>query len=171
MNDATPTPDSGTPVPAAPAPAAKDEAIARLKTAIRELETGEGLTDLTGGHGIQSRTFEFSWTTPTLDISLSMPYARVLSGDDTLREDDASIGAACRLAILLIEADAAKTLLAEGEVSMTVAYDKLGGPSYQSAALDGTLVDSDSDWSPLVARLERALQSSTSPDALSIIWP
>lgn len=153
-----------------PAPGAKDEAIARLKTAIHELETGEGLTDLVGGHGFQSRTFEFAWTTPTLKISLSMPYARVLSGDGTRKEDGAAIGAACRLAILLIEADAAGTLLAEGEASMSVAYDKLDGPAYQTSASDGTLVDSAADWSPLVARLERTCQSDTS-DPLSIIWP
>lgn len=156
--------------PADPAPDAKDEAIARLKTAIHELESGEGLTDLVGGHGFQSRTFEFAWTTPTLEISLSMPYARVLSGDEARKEDDAAIGAACRLAILLIEADATGTLLAEGETSMTVEYDKLGGPGYQTTAPDGTLIDSAPDWAPLVARLERTCQSDAT-DPMSIIWP
>ncbi len=91
----------------------KAETVEQLRTAIRELESGEGLTALMGGHGLQSRTFEFSWTTPTLAISYAMPYGRVLDNDETQQEDDANIGAACRLAILLIEADAAGSLLSE----------------------------------------------------------
>lgn len=64
----------------------KDEAIDQLKTAIKELESGEGLSALTGGHGLQSRTFEFFWTTPTLEISYTMPYARVLDDDESARQ-------------------------------------------------------------------------------------
>ena len=164
MNDET-TP--GTPETA---DTAKTEAIGQLGTAIRELETGEDLTALVGGHGFQSRTFEFAWTTPTLEISLSMPYDRVFSGDETRQEDNAAIGAACRLAILLIEADAAGTLLADGETSMSVTFDQLSGARFLTAGADGEIVDSGDDWSALVARMERVFPSDT-PDALSIIWP
>lgn len=148
----------------------KTAALDRLKTAIREIETGQPLSDLEGGHGIQSRTFEFTWSTPTLEIDLQMPYARVLDSEETQRDDDAAIGAACRLSILLIEADAAGTLLAEGEASMTVTFDRHDGASYRTTGPDGTLLDSADDWAPLAARLETIFQTD-SPDALSIIWP
>ncbi len=148
----------------------KDEAINQLKTVIRELESGEGLSVLTGGHGLQSRTFEFSWTTPTLEISYTMPYARVLDDDETRQADDAAIGAACRLAILLIETDAAGSLLAEGETTMSVSFDRSAGPHYQTTTADGEIVDSGSDWSVFVGRFVRASQSNVF-DTMSIIWP
>ncbi len=148
----------------------KDEAVNQLKTAIRELESGDGLTFLTGGHGLQSRTFEFSWSTPTLAISLNMPYDRVLEDDETRQTDDTSIGAACRLAILLIESDFAGSLLAEGESAMSVSFDKITGAHYQTTDANGEIVDSGSDWSGLVARFEHAFQTNDL-DSVSIIWP
>ena len=148
----------------------KDDAVNQLKTAIRELESGDGLSALTGGHGLQSRTFEFSWTTPTLAISYAMPYARVLDDDETRQEDDAAIGAACRLAILLIESDAVGSLLAEGETAMSVSFDRIAGSHYHTTNAEGEIVDSGSDWSGLVARLDHAFQSN-GLDAMSIIWP
>ena len=148
----------------------KDEAVTQLKTAIRELESGDGLTTLTGGHGLQSRTFEFSWTSPTLVISFTMPYARVLDDDDVRQEDDANIGAACRLAILLLESDAAGALLSEGETAMHVSFDRFAGAYYQTTDDNGEIIDSDDDWTGLVARFERAFQSSDG-DSVSIIWP
>ena len=148
----------------------KDEAVNQLMTAIMELESGDELTVLTGGHGLQSRTFEFFWTTPTLEISYTMPYACVLDGDETRQEDDAAIGAACRLAILLIEADAAGSLLAEGETAMSVSFDRLDGAHYQTTDTNEEIVDSGDDWTGLVARFERASQSN-GLDAMSIIWP
>ena len=148
----------------------KTAALDRLKTAIREIESGQPLSDLIGGHGIQSRTFEFAWKTSTLEIALQMPYARVLASEETQRDDDAAIGAACRLSILLIEADSAGTLLSEGETAMTVTYDRHDGASYPTTAPDGTLLDTAPDWAPLAARLETIFQPDT-PDALSIIWP
>ena len=149
---------------------AKTEAVNQLKNAIRELESGEGLSALTGGHGLQSRTFEFSWSSPTLTITFSMPYERVLEDDETRQEDDAAIGAACRLAILLIESDAAGSLLSEGESAMSVSFDRLEGASYWTTTDDGEIVDSGSDWSGLVARIERNFHSNDS-EPLSIIWP
>ena len=35
------------------------EAVEELRAAFAEIESGEGLTRLVGGHGIQSRVFEF----------------------------------------------------------------------------------------------------------------
>lgn len=107
----------------APSPTAKDEAI---KTAIRE--SGEGLADLTSGYGLQSRTFEFTWQSPSISIDLAMPYAHVLSSDEPQHTEKAAIATACRLAILLIEAAAAGTLLTKGATVMTVIYNRLGGP-------------------------------------------
>ena len=146
----------------------KDEAVNQLKTAISELESGEGLSALTGGHGFQSRTFEFFWTSPALVISFVMPYGRVLEDEETQQEDDANIGAACRLAILLIESDAAGSLLAEGENAMNVSFDRLTGAQYYTTA-DDEIVDSG-DWSRLVTRFKRVFQSN-GQDALNIIWP
>ena len=148
----------------------KDEAVNQLMTAIMELESGDELTVLTGGHGLQSRTFEFTWTTQTLAISFTMPYARVLDDDETQQEDDANIGAACRLAMLLIEADAAGSLLFKGENSMSVSFDRFVGAHYHTTAADGKIVDSGSDWTGLIARFEHAFQSN-GIDAMSIIWP
>ena len=149
----------------------KDEAVTQLKTAIRELGSGDGLTALTGGHGLQSRTFEFSWTSPTLAISFAMPYARVLDDDDVRQEDDANIGAACRLAILLIESDAAGALLSEGEAAMHVSFDRLAGAYYHTTDDNGEIIVSGDDWTDLVARFERVFQTNNDQDALSIIWP
>ena len=149
----------------------KDEAVNQLKTAIRELESGEGLTDLTGGHGLQSRTFEFSWTSPTLAISFTMPYARVLDDEEVRQEDDANISAACRLAILLIESDAAGVLLSEGETAMHVSFDRFAGAYYHTTDDNGEIIDSGDDWTGLVARFERASQANDGRDAVSIIWP
>ena len=149
---------------------AKDEAVNRLKTALRELDSGEGLSVLTGGHGLQSRTFEFSWSSPTLAISFSMPYSRVLDDDDVRQADDAAIGVACRLAILLIESDTAGLLYDEGETAISVSFDRLTGAHYQILGADGEIIDSGSDWTGLIARLERVIQSNGC-EAVSIIWP
>ena len=61
--------------------AKRAEAVEELRAAFAELESGEGLTRFVGGHGLQSRVFEFEWRDPTLDISFRMPYARDLSDE------------------------------------------------------------------------------------------
>ena len=58
-------------------------ALAELKAAFAELETGRGLTRLVGGHGIQSRVFEFEWDEPSLGIHYRLPYARLLQDEAT----------------------------------------------------------------------------------------
>ena len=62
-------------------------AVDELRAALAELESGEGLMRLVGGHGIQSRVFEFAWDEPTLEISFRIPYGRVLSDEATQKED------------------------------------------------------------------------------------
>ena len=78
------------------------DAVEELRAAFAELESGEGLTRFVGGHGIQSRVFEFEWSDPALEISFRIPYARVLSDEASQKEDDEEIGAAIRMAILLL---------------------------------------------------------------------
>ena len=75
-------------------------AIEELRSAFAEIESTAGLTRLVGGHGIQSRVFEFEWREPSLEISFRLPYARVLSDEATQKEGDAEISAAIRMAIL-----------------------------------------------------------------------
>ena len=82
--------------------AKRAEAVEELRVAFAELESGEGLTRFVGGHGIQSRVFEYEWSDPALEISFRIPYARVLSDEATQKEDDEEIGAAIRMAILLL---------------------------------------------------------------------
>ena len=77
-------------------------AIEELRAAFAELESGAGLTRLVGGHGIQSRIFEFEWREPSLEISFRLPYARVLSDEAAQKDGDAEIGASIRMAILLL---------------------------------------------------------------------
>lgn len=64
---------------------------------VRRIMLGEtGLTRFVGGHGIQSRVFEFARDDPALGIDIRLPYARVLSGEEACREDDAEIGAGAK---------------------------------------------------------------------------
>ena len=139
-------------------------AIAELKAAFAELESGAGLTRLVGGHGLQSRVFEFVWSEPALEISFRLPYGRVLSDEKTQKEDDEEIGAAIRMAILLLTMAGRMESASRMEVSCD---DR--GTSYAVYAADGELEDSDTDWAPLVRRLESELGDA--PESISIIWP
>ena len=49
--------------------AKRAEAAEELRAAFAELESDEGLTRFIGGHGVQSRIFEFEWSEPALEIS------------------------------------------------------------------------------------------------------
>ena len=140
------------------------EAVEELRAAFAELESGEGLTRLVGGHGVQSRLFTFAWSEPALEISYRIPYARVLSDEPSQREDEEEIGAAIRMAILLLTAAGHVGSASRIEVSCD---DR--GTSYAVYAEDGDLEDSGTDWSPLVRRLGAELNNA--PDSLSIIWP
>ena len=144
--------------------AKRAEAAEELRAAFAELESDEGLTRFIGGHGVQSRIFEFEWSEPALEISFHIPYARVLSDEESQKEDDEEIGAAIRMAILLLTTAGHVGSASRIEVSCD---DR--GTSYAVYAEDGELEDSGSDWSPLVRRLGAELGNA--PESLSIIWP
>ena len=144
--------------------AKRAEAVEELKAAFAELESGEGLTRFVGGHGIQSRVFEFAWSDPALEISFRIPYARVLSDEAAQKEDDEEIGAAIRMAILLLTSAGRLAAVSRMEVSCD---DR--GTTYAVYGAEGELEDSGADWAPLVKRLEAELGDA--PASLSIIWP
>jgi hypothetical protein len=141
------------------------EAVEELRAAFAELESGEGLTRLVGGHGFQSRVFEFAWSDPALEISFRIPYARVLSDEASQKDDDEEIGAAIRMAILLLSMEGRL----ESVSRISVSCDDRG-TSYAVYSADGELEDSGTDWAPLVKRLETEFGDS-SAEPLSIIWP
>ncbi len=140
------------------------EAVEELRAAFAEIESGEGLTRLVGGHGIQSRVFEFEWSEPALEISFRIPYARVLSDEASQKGDDEEIGAAIRMAILLLSTVGRL----ESASRITVSCDD-HGTAYAVYSADGELEDSGTDWAPLIKRLETEFDGGSEP--LSIIWP
>ena len=144
--------------------AKRAEAVEELRAAFAELESGEGLTLLVGGHGIHSRVFEFKWSDPAIEISFRIPYGRVLSDEASQKEDDAEIGAAIRMAMLLLTTAGRMESVSRVEVSCD---DR--GTTYAVYASDGELEDSGTDWAPFVKRLETELGAASEP--LSIIWP
>ena len=144
--------------------AKRAEAVEELQAAFAELKSGEGLTRFVGGHGIQSRVFEFTWRDPALEISFSIPYARVLSDEASQKADDDEIGAAIRMAILLLTTVGRM----ESGARIEVSCDDLG-TAYAVCSADGKLEDSDMDWAPLVKRFEAEFGGVSAP--LSIIWP
>ena len=144
--------------------ARRAEAVEELRAAFAEIESGEGLTRLVGGHGIQSRVFEFEWSEPALEISFRIPYARVLSDEASQKGDDEEIGAAIRMAILLLTT----AWRLESVSRMEVSCDDRG-TTYAVYGAEGELEDSGADWAPLVKRLETEFDGGSEP--LSIIWP
>ena len=144
--------------------ARRAEAVEELRAAFAELELSEGLTRLVGGHGIQSRVFEFEWSDPALDISFRVPYGRVLSDEAAQKDDNEEIGAAIRMAILLLTTAGH---LADGPRIAVSCNDR--GTSYAVYSADGELEDSGTGWAPLVKRFESELGDIPSP--LSVIWP
>ena len=144
--------------------AKRAEAVEKLRVAFAELESGEGLTRFVGGHGIQSRVFEFEWSDPALEISFRIPYARVLSDEASQKDDEEEIGAAIRMAILLLSTVGRLESVSQISVSCN---DR--GTMYAVYSADGELEDSGTDWMPLVKRLEAGLGDA--PETLSIIWP
>ena len=144
--------------------AKRAEAVEELRTAFAELESNEGLMRFVGGHGIQSRVFEFAWSDPALEISFRIPYARVLSDEASQKADDEEIGAAIRMAILLLTAVGHM----ESGTRIEVSCDD-HGTAYAVYAADGELEDSGADWAPIVKRFEAEFGDVSEP--LSIIWP
>ena len=146
----------------------QEETINELKAALAELESEEGLGMFVEGHGLQSRSFAFSWQADGLEIDYNLPYARVLSDEDAQKLDAARIGAAIRLAILLLAALSSGALLHDGEATLSVTADETGA-SYSIVDTDGEVVDSGEKWEPLIARLETDLPAAD--DDFQVIWP
>ena len=98
-----------------------EETIEELRAALAELESGEGLSRFVEGHGLQSRFFAFSWKSEGLSIDFNLPCGRVLSDEEEQALDAARVGAALRMAILLLTAADGGKLLFEGEALLSVA--------------------------------------------------
>ena len=145
----------------------REETVAELQAALGELERGDGLSRFLGGHGLMSRLFEFKWSEPTLEIDFRLPYARVLGDDESQRDDDAEVGAAIRMAMLLLTVEGQKDNSLEGSKVSVWADEK--GVGYSLSDADGNTTESGDDWSGIVNRLEAALPEGREP--LSIIWP
>ena len=115
----------------------QEETINELKAALAELESDEGLEMFVEGHGLQSRSFAFSWQSDELEIDYNLPYARVLSDEEEQKLDAARIGAAIRLAILLLATSSSGALLHDGETTLFVTADEAGA-SYSIVGTDET---------------------------------
>lgn len=144
--------------------ASRAAAVAELKAALEELESGMGLTRLVGGHGIQSRVFEFKWSEPALGIDIRLPYDRILSGEEARQEDEAEIGAAIRMAIVLLVS--ANGLPDVSRIEVACEQRRM---SYALYGADGEIEDSGDEWEPLVKRLSAQIDD-VSPN-FSVIWP
>lgn len=143
------------------------ETLEELRAALAEIESGGAPAQFAGGHGIESRLFVFSWRSEALSIEFRLPWERVLSDESVQADDLARIGAAVRLAILLLAVAAEGKLLADGEASLSVSADR-DGESYAFVDAGGEVVDAGGDWAPLVARLENSLPKG---GPIQVIWP
>ena len=144
------------------------ETVESLRFALGELESGNALSGFVEGHGLQSWHFVFSWSSDWLSIEYRLPYARVLSGEDEVNFDNARIGAAIHMAILLLASDSGESLLHDGEAALSVEAGE-SGVRYAITGPDGDEIDSADDWQPLIARLENDVSSAG--ESLQIIWP
>ena len=144
------------------------ETVEALRFALGELESGNALSGFVEGHGLQSRYFVFSWSSDWLSIEYRLPYARVLSGEEEMGFDNARIGAAIRMAILLLSSTSAEALLHDGEALLSVEAGE-SGARYAISDRDGEEIDSADDWQPLISRLENDISSAG--ESLQIIWP
>ncbi len=145
----------------------REDAIAELRAALGELESGEGLSRFVGGHGLMSCLFEFQWNEPALEIDFRLPYARVLAEEESQKEDDAEIGAAIRMAILLLTVAAEGKLLFDGEAALYVSANE-DGASYSIKGPNGEMVDAGDDWASLVERLNAVISDDGD---IQVIWP
>ena len=144
----------------------RSEAISALNAALAELESGEGLSRFVGGHGFMSRRFEFAWREPSLEIDFRLPYARVLSDEESQRADDVEVGAAIRMAILLLTVEGQKAGEDGWRVSVWANDDGVG---YSIRDGQGEVADSGDDWYGLVHRLESDLPEGEGD--LAVVWP
>ena len=135
------------------------EAIALLDDALEEIMSGEGLSTFVEGHGLQSRRFRFEWLEPSLQISYDLPTGRVLSPEDEQKADEAEIGAAIRMALVLLHAvqDGKAEAFEDGMLSVSCDDE---GARYAIHAPDGSVKDEENGWGGLVSRLEFLFRDS-----------
>ena len=143
-------------------------AIAELENALEEIESGEGLSTFVEGHGLQSHRFRFEWSEPLLHISYDLPTGRVLSSEDDQKSDDAEVGAAIRLVIVLLRAfeNGKPESFEDGSLSVSCDDD---GTRYEIRADDGSVIDEEEGWSGLASRLEGVFGDLS--EELMIFWP
>ena len=146
---------------------ARTDALAELQSALAELERGEGLSRFLGGHGLMSRVFEFKWSEPALEIDFRLPYARVLGDEESQKEDDAEVGAAIRMAMLLLAGEGQEGKALDGTSAKVWADEN--GVGYSLSDAEGNTLESDDDWSGIISRLEADL--SDGKESPTIIWP
>lgn len=135
------------------------ETIDELRDELARVERHEDPVTFLEGHGLQSRRFRFTWNDGALAIDFDLPCARVLSGDDVERSDDAEIAAVCRMAILLLSAHENSSLFCDGEARLDVVCGD-AGTYYEIRDKEGEIIDSSSDWNVLAARLDAAFADS-----------
>ena len=143
-------------------------AIAELENALEEIESGEGLSTFVEGHGLQSHRFRFEWSEPLLHISYDLPTGRVLSSEDDQKSDDAEVGAAIRLALVLLRAFRQGKPEAFEDGALSVSCDD-DGARYEIRAADGSVIDEEEGWSGLASRLEGVFGDLS--EELMIFWP
>lgn len=146
----------------------REDAITELQTALAELASGIELSRFVNGHGLQSRYFEFEWNDPALGISFRLPYDCVLSDDETQNADSSEIGAALRMAVLLLDTANRGALFQQDEEFLSVSLDD-GGAEYRFFGPSGNAADSGENLEVLISRLELALPSEANSQVL--IWP
>lgn len=134
----------------------RNRAFNALRADLDGIAAGEGPSRFAAGHGLQSRVFRFEWREPSLEIDFALPFARLLSDAESQREDDAELCASIRMALLLLAAAEAGSLLEDGESRLRVSHD--GRRAVWSAlGPDGAPVCRNGDWDTLIARLEAVL--------------
>lgn len=144
------------------------EVIQELQDALEGLDTGDVSPLFVEGHGVQSRVFQFSWSDEQLQIDIRLPYLRLLSSEEDQEEQQAEIGAAIRMAMLVLKAAEVGKLLADGEADIHIACTA-SGVSYVVFDEAGQVVEEDEDWALLTSRLEAAFADDE--DAFVIITP
>ena len=114
-----------------------------------------------------SRVFEFRWSEPALEIDFRLPYALVLADEEDQQAADAEIGAAIRMAMLLLTVAGTKDDNFAG--LRTSVWADGNGVGYSIHDGENEMVDSGDDWTGLVRRLESSLPEGG--EELAIIWP
>lgn len=148
-----------------------DQTIEELREAAATLEQGGLPERFAAGHGIQSRRFRFEWRDEALSLDFDLPCVRLLSDEETQREEGAEAAAAARMGMLLLAARRDGMLLQEGEASLTASCSETG-TYYETHDAEGEVLDSGDDWKPLAARLETVFGTAEASDThTAIIWP